>query len=405
MGSPPSDAKLVIVGGGLTGASMAKISQDSFNVTVIEKRDAMVIKPAGVRAICTEDYMQPSLVPIEKICPKGKIIRGEAKTIDSTAKKVLLADGQSVPYDYLVIATGGVNFSPCEATGNSTVEMIRGWTATMNNIKNSNECVIVGGGPVGIELAGEIAHWHQKVKVTIIHSGESLCSNSTPWAVPKKKSDKMIKQLKERGVNIMLGERVEGDEEGPITMERLGQHKSLVGPRTIKLKSGKTVSCDLVLWCTGFKPSGDIVAMSAGMQGKVDQKGQVMVNKYLQVEGMSDVFSVGDCNNVAETKMFLTSSSNKGMEMIKAKGQVDFVLANIKAMGKEKPLQEYGIGKNSLKMMITVGNAGVVCGLLPDGAVSAKGGDLMTVQVNGDYGNKIKKPPGIPKRALVSPGP
>jgi hypothetical protein len=36
----------------------------------IEKRDAMVIKPAGVRAICTEDYMQPSLVPIEKICPK-----------------------------------------------------------------------------------------------------------------------------------------------------------------------------------------------------------------------------------------------------------------------------------------------------------------------------------------------
>jgi hypothetical protein len=37
----------------------------------------------------------------------------------------------------------------------------------------------------------------------------------------------------------MLGERVEGDEEGPITMERLGQHKSLVGPRTIKLKSGE----------------------------------------------------------------------------------------------------------------------------------------------------------------------
>jgi hypothetical protein len=164
-----------------------------------------------------------------------------------------------------------------------------------------------------------------------------------------------------------------------------------------------------------------------------------------KVEGMSDIFSVGDCNNVAETKMFLTSSSNKGMEMMKAKGQVsfksldqlsqdhpiepsplapgppephaqtltsqippsmtsdicnpklfkpsnlcpklapnhqiqtpvpvlllrlqvDFALANIKAMSMGKPLQEYGIGKNSLKMMITVGNAGVVCGLLPGAA-------------------------------------
>jgi hypothetical protein len=34
---------------------------------------------------------------------QGKIIRGEAKTIDSTAKKVLLADGQSVPYDYVSV--------------------------------------------------------------------------------------------------------------------------------------------------------------------------------------------------------------------------------------------------------------------------------------------------------------
>mmetsp|Transcript_10490 Transcript_10490/g.20664 ORF Transcript_10490/g.20664 Transcript_10490/m.20664 type:complete len:407 (+) Transcript_10490:61-1281(+) len=396
------DEKLVIIGAGPTGASLAKISQKLFNVTLIDPREAMVIKPAGVRAVCSEEYMQASLVPLENICPKGKFIRGEAKSIDTATNSVLLADGQKVPFDYLAVATGGISMSPCEASGSSISDMIHSWTDTMNKIKACKECVIVGGGPVGVELAGEIAHWQQSAKVTIVHSGEHLCNNSTPLTLPMKKIEKITKQLKERGVDILTGDRVEGDEEGPITMERLGTHKNLTGQRTLTLKSGKKISCDLLLWCTGFKPNGDVVASSLGMEGKVDEKGQVKVNKYLQVEGMTNVFSLGDCNNVPETKMMMTSMSNKGAEFLKTKGQADIVLANMDALRRGKPLTEYIGNKHmSLKMMLQVGDTGIVWGLLPDAAIGAKGGDCMTVALHGEFGSKIKKPPTIPKRTLI----
>jgi len=396
--SVQGDEKLVIIGGGPTGSSLAKHTQKMFNVTLIERREAMVLKPAGVRAVCTADYMSPSLIPLTNVCPKGKVIRGEAKSVDTAAKTVLLADGQSVPYDYLAICTGGINMSPAEASGSSIKDMIQSWTETMEKIKASKKCVIIGGGPVGVELAGEIAHWHQEVKVTIVHSGETLCSNTQPLKLPKKNIDKLTKQLEERGVEVIVGDRAEADGEGPLTMDRFGEHKSLTGQRTLTLKSGRKVECDLVLWCTGFRPESSVLSASAGLADKVDERGQVKVNKFLQVEGLDTVFSLGDCNNWPETKMLMTSMSYKGAEMIKTKGQCDIAMKNMDQHRKGKPMVEYvGNAKMSLKMMITVGETGTVWGM-PEFMIGAKGRDLMTQGLNGDFGHKIKIPPKVPPR-------
>ena len=65
----------------------------------------------------------------------------------------------------LVIATGATCPSPAEVSGNSVQEMIRGWKDTIEKFKRATHVLIVGGGPVGIEFAGEIAAYHQHAKV------------------------------------------------------------------------------------------------------------------------------------------------------------------------------------------------------------------------------------------------
>ncbi len=54
----------------------------------------------------------------------------------------------------------------------------------------------------------------------------------------------------------------------------------------------------------------------------------------MQVEGHSDIFAVGDCNNYPETKMGVTAASNRGKELFMPKGQSDYILENIVALSK-----------------------------------------------------------------------
>jgi NADH dehydrogenase FAD-containing subunit len=87
-----------------------------------------------------------------------EFIVGTAESLDVQAKTVGLAGGQTLEYDFLILATGSrtKEVTPFKGLG-STKETKEALHTFREKVKESEMIVIVGGGPTGIEFAGELA--------------------------------------------------------------------------------------------------------------------------------------------------------------------------------------------------------------------------------------------------------
>jgi len=108
MGSGAStvDKNIVIVGGGYAGITLAKALDKRYNVTIIEAREAFNHCVGGLRASVQEQFASQVLIPMDSALKRGKVVKGEVVSWDETSKKVKLASGEEIAYDYLVFATG-----------------------------------------------------------------------------------------------------------------------------------------------------------------------------------------------------------------------------------------------------------------------------------------------------------
>jgi len=178
---------------------------------------------------------------------------------------------------------------------------------TRRRVNAAKEIVIVGGGPVGVEMAGEIATDYPEKKVTLIHSKDQLLSDV--WTSRLRK--RSLKKLQKLHVTVILSERaVVTDEPQPAAVvedvEYPFEPPELVtgegGPATITLlQSGRVLRCDLYCLATGFSVNNQ--PLRKHFAQKMDEKGHIKVNDYLQVEGYEHIFAVGDINNTAYPKM------------------------------------------------------------------------------------------------------
>jgi NADH dehydrogenase FAD-containing subunit len=75
-------------------------------------------------------------------------------------------------------------------------------------VKESKNIVIIGGGPIGIEMAGEIVDEYDDKNIHIIHSRDTLCDP----ALSAKFHKNLLDAVKKKGINVVLGERVNLDE-------------------------------------------------------------------------------------------------------------------------------------------------------------------------------------------------
>ena len=101
--------------------------------------------------------------------------------IDQEAKKVILESGDEVVYTDLVLAVGSTGPFPGRALECDTFDKLKAESEALGEeIDKANSVIIIGGGPVGVEFAGEIVDKYGtgKKQVTIIHSGEYLVSTN-----------------------------------------------------------------------------------------------------------------------------------------------------------------------------------------------------------------------------------
>ena len=271
--------RIVIVGGGYAGTMVARALDGVAEVRLIEPRDRFVHNVAAIRAVVEPALLERLIIPYDRLLRRGSIIQGLATEIDERC--VVLADSATIEGDIVVAATGSTYarpFKPRSASGETFAGDSR---AAHEALRAARTIAIVGGGAVGVELAGEItAAWPDK-RVTLLASSPSLLPGYSA-----RLSAALAEQLQAQGVTLRLGARVDGLE----TAER-----PFAGALNL---AGETIEADLIFPAIGARPHAPpITAASLAASGRVE------VDLWLRPAGLSSVFALGDG---AQTGDFMT---------------------------------------------------------------------------------------------------
>lgn len=146
-------------------------------------------------------------------------------------------------------------------------------------IESSDSVLIIGGGPTGVELAGEIVVDYPDKKVTLIHRGPRLLE-----FIGDKASKKTLDWLTSKKVDVLLRQSVD-----------LGSLSDT--EKVYKTSGGETVTADCHFVCIG-KPLSSSWLHDTILKESLDNKGRVMVEKDLRVKGYNNVFAIGDITDI-----------------------------------------------------------------------------------------------------------
>lgn len=295
--------KVVIIGGGFGGLWAAKaLVNKAVDVTLIDRKNHHVFQPLLYQVATA--VLSPGEIaqPIRRILHNTKnieVILGEAKGFDKENKKVHLADGSEVPFDYLIVAAGARHayfghddwekLAPGLKTLEDAVEIRRSVLlafehaereAYLNGKHDELTFVVIGGGPTGVELAGAIADIARqalakdfraidttKARVVLYEGSDRVLGT---FAKDLSESAKM--QLEDLGVEVHLNSFVTDLEWGRV---RVGD---------------EWVKCDVALWATGVAAS----PLGKALGVETDRAGRVFVQPDLTIPGFKNIFVIGD---------------------------------------------------------------------------------------------------------------
>ncbi|KAJ4754943.1 FAD/NAD(P)-binding oxidoreductase family protein [Rhynchospora pubera] len=315
---------VVVIGGGVAGSLLAKSLQFDSNLVLIDPKEYFDVPWTDLRSMVEPTFAEKTLIKHSEYFSNGTIVNSRA--IDITATEVLTEEGRAVPYDYLVVATGHDDPLP-----RSKTDRIGQFKQDYEKIKSSSSILIIGGGPTGVELAGEIATDFPDKKVTLVHKGERLIE-----FIGLKASTKALKWLKSKKVEVLLGQTVDLDSVPE-------------GSREFKTSAGTTVSADSYFVCIG-KPLSSAWLRGTILKDSLDEHGRVKVDDKLRVRGQDKIFAIGDINDVKELKQGYLAQEHATL-----------VAKNIKSLmkgGKESSLAPYKPG--SAMAIVSLGRKSAV---------------------------------------------
>ena len=292
--------KIVVIGCGFGGLQFVNhLKKGKFDIIVIDKINHHQFPPLFYQVAASQ--IEPSTVsfPIRKIFQKRRDVRirlANVYSVNGDEKYVETSVGR-FPYDYLVVATGTrTNFY-----GNTQVEenaLVLKSTYQAINVRNAilynfekllyaekkeglYNIVIVGGGATGVELAGAFAEMtrailpkdypnidSEKVQVYLLEGSGHTLSNMSSFA--QKYSEDYLRSM---GVIVKTGTIVK-DYDG----------------ETVTLNNGEVIPSGNVIWSAGV--TGNVIG---GIPAdSVLPNGRIRVDRTNKVEGLQDVFAVGD---------------------------------------------------------------------------------------------------------------
>ncbi len=301
--------RVVIVGGGFGGLWAARaLARGPVDVLLIDRCNYHTFLPLLYQVAASELEPEEIAYPIRSALrrlPAVRFMLADVRAVSLTAR-VVEAEGQTIPYDFLVLAAGSVShfFGVAGAAEHAfPLKTLMQGGALRNQILFCFEravhepdatrrrqlltLTIVGGGPTGVEFAGALAELirgplvkdypglaFREVRVVLLEALESLLPG-----LPERLQAYALSRLRQMGVDVRLRVPV-----GQITRE------------AVLLRDGTVIPTRTVVWTAGVR--GEPMAQAWGLPAARD--GRVTVLPTLQVPDHPEVYVVGDLAHVEQ---------------------------------------------------------------------------------------------------------
>src|SRR6202521_6248901 len=233
---PPGKPTVVVVGGGYGGYAVAKALDGTSNVMLVEPKDAFMHNIAALRALVDPSWLPRIFLPYSRLLANGRVVRDRAVVVDP--HRVVTASGEEISADYVVLASGSKYPFPAKTDLVDTHHAQEQIRQAHRALAQADRVLLVGAGPVGIELAGEIRHvWPEKSIVLLDVADEIL---GGPY-MPELKAE-LRRQLLEIRVELILG--------SPLR-EQLPTEPGELGTFTVTTEAGTEITADIWFRCYG----------------------------------------------------------------------------------------------------------------------------------------------------------
>ena len=307
---------VVIIGAGFGGLSAARSLADAdVDVTLINRTNHHLFAPLLYQVatgILSSGEIAQSVRQLTRNQDNVRVVRADVQDIDTDAQTVTAVDaGETLEfsYDSLILAAGAgqsyfgndhfAEFAPGMKTVDDALEIRARINDAFERAEHTTDpqereklltFVIVGAGPTGVELAGQVAELaHRTLKNgEFSYSTEAakiVLIDGMPQVLPpfgKRLGKKAQRQLEREGITVVLNALVSNVDADSVTY------------KDTKTEQETTIQAATKIWSAGVEasPLGRIVAEQAGVE--VNRNGTVQVNPDCSVGEMRNVFIIGD---------------------------------------------------------------------------------------------------------------
>jgi NADH dehydrogenase len=295
--------RVLILGCGFGGLFAAQgLRKAPVEVTVVDRTNHHLFSPL-LYQVATAGLSAPAIAaPIRHILAGQKnatVLLGEAISFDLNKKEVHLENGEVLPYDKLVVATGAANsyfgndawapHAPALKTLEDALEIRARILLAFEHAERESDpakraawltFVVVGAGATGVELAGTLAEIARHTlpgefrrfdprlaRVVLVEGTDRVLP---PY--PADLSEKARLQLERLGVSVLLQKRITSVDAEGVFMDR------------------ERIEAKTVLWAAGVASS----PLGKALGAPLDRAGRVRVEPDLSVPGHPEIYVIGD---------------------------------------------------------------------------------------------------------------
>jgi 3-phenylpropionate/trans-cinnamate dioxygenase ferredoxin reductase subunit len=281
-------AGVVVAGGGQAASELAiKLRQGGYDapVTIVSAEPHLPYqRPPLSKAFLAGEIEPPALLLRTEAAYRQQRIDflcgARVERIRRERREVVLSDGRALPYDKLVLATGGrarrMSCAGAELAGVFTLRELDDVPAIRANLEPGRRMVIVGGGYIGLEAAAVAVK--RGVAVTVVEAAPRLLARVAGAEI----SAFYERAHRSHGVEVLTGAAVQ-------RLLPSGSEPAHVG--AVGLADGRVIEADFVLAGIGLAPNTEL-AEDAGLH----VENGVWVDEFCRTED-PDVLAIGDCSN------------------------------------------------------------------------------------------------------------